>query len=92
MNLCSLLFDTTDNYNDNLLTLLTLVKQTKENSLIVAPEVCLTAYDYDNFKEVLDFAPHAIEEIKKVSQNKIIILTILERRDGEVFNFAKIFL
>jgi predicted amidohydrolase len=91
LNLCSLLFDTTDNYNDNLLTLLTLVKQTKENSLIVAPEVCLTAYDYDNFKEVLDFAPHAIEEIKKVSQNKIIILTILERRDGEVFNFAKIF-
>ena len=85
------MFDTTPDYNENLQTLLTLINQTEENSLIVAPEVCLTAYDYDNFEAVLDFADHAINEIKKASKNKIIILTILERRDGEVFNFAKIF-
>ena len=89
--LCSLLFETSPCYNNNLQTLLTLIKQTNNNSLIVAPEVCLTAYDYDNFDEVLDFAPHAIEEIKKASKNKIIILTIIEKRDGEVFNFAKVF-
>jgi len=71
--------------------LLKLINQTSDNSLIVAPEVCLTSYDYDNFEEVLDFAPIAIEEIKKASHNKIIILTIIERRDGEVFNFAKVF-
>lgn len=89
--LCSLLFETTTNYNTNLQTLLTLISQTSENSLIVAPEVCLTAYDYDNFDEVVDFAPIAIEAIKKVSQNKIIILTIIEKRGEEVFNFAKVF-
>ena len=89
--LCSLLFETKPNYNTNLQTLLTLVKQTKDNSLIVAPEVCLTAYDYDNFDEVLAFAPIAIEEIKKASRNKIIILTIIEKRDDKVFNFAKVF-
>ena len=89
--LCSLLFETKPDYNDNLQTLLTLVNKAQKNSLIVAPEVCLTAYDYNNFDEVLAFAPHAIEEIKKVSQNKIIILTIIEKRDGEVFNFAKVF-
>ncbi len=33
----------------------------------------------------------AIAEIKKVSQDKIIILTIIEKRGDEVFNFAKIF-
>ena len=38
-----------------------------------------------------DFASYAIEESKKVSFNKIIILTIIEKRDGEVFNFAKVF-
>ena len=89
--LCSLLFKTTPNYNNNLQTLLTLIKETSDNTLIVAPEVCLTAYDYNNFDAVLEFASYAIEEIKKVSFNKIIILTIIEKRDGEVFNFAKVF-
>ena len=91
ITLCSLLFKTTPNYDDNLQTLLTLIKQTTDNTLIVAPEVCLTAYDYDNFDVVVDFSSYAIEEIKKVSYNKIIILTIIEKRDGEIFNFAKIF-
>jgi len=89
--LCSLLFETTHDYEQNLQTLLALIEQADEKSLIVAPEVCLTAYDYDNFEAVLDFAPHAIEVIKKASHNKIIILTILERREGKVFNFAKVF-
>ena len=60
-------------------------------SLIVAPEVCLTAYDYDNFEAVQEFAHVAIEEIKKASFNKIIILTIIEKRGDEVFNLAKVF-
>jgi len=88
----SLLFDTIKNdYNTNLQTLLKLVNECKENSLIVAPEVCLTSYDYDNFQKVLDFADVANEELKKVSKNKIIILTMLERRNEKVFNFAKVF-
>ena len=89
--LCSLLFKTTPNYNDNLQTLLTLISDTPQSSIVVAPEVCLTAYDYDNFDEVLAFAPIAIEEIKKASFNKIVILTIIEKRGNEVFNFAKVF-
>jgi len=89
--LCSLLFKTTPNYNDNLQTLLTLITQTPENSIVVAPEVCLTAYDYDNFDAVTDFAPTAIQEIKKASINKIVILTIIEKRGNEIFNFAKVF-
>jgi len=89
--LCSLLFKTTPNYNTNLQTLLTLVESCEENSLIVAPEVCLTAYDYDNFDAVLEFSHVAIEQIKKASYNKIIILTIIEKKDGEIYNFAKVF-
>lgn len=89
--LCSLLFKTTPNYNDNLQTLLSLINQTSNNTLIVAPEVCLTAYDYENFDAVVVFADKAIAEIKKASFNKIIILTIIEKRDGEIFNFVKVF-
>ncbi len=90
-NLSSLSFVTTDNYEENLQTLLSLVNKTQKNSIIVAPEVCLTAYDYDNFEGILEFAPIAIEKIKEASQEKIIILTIIERRDGKIFNFAKVF-
>jgi predicted amidohydrolase len=90
--LCSLLFDTlTPDYNTNLQTLLSLIEKTSDKSLIVAPEVCLTSYDYDNFEAALDFALVATKALKEVSHNKIIILTMMERRDGEVFNFAKIF-
>lgn len=89
--LCSLLFKTTPNYNDNLQTLLTLIGKRQNNSIIVAPEVCLTAYDYENFEKVTEFAVTAIEEIKKASLSKTVILTIIEKRDGEIFNFAKVF-
>jgi len=87
----SLLFTTTQNYLDNLQTLLTLINETSKESLIVAPEVCLTGYDYENFDEAVAFSKTAIQKIQKASFEKIIIITILEKRDGKVFNFAKIF-
>ncbi len=89
--LCSLLFETTKNYECNLQTLLKLITQTKKNSIIVAPEVCLTSFDYEHMDEMLAFASKATEALKKVSFNKIIVVTMLERKDEEIFNFAKVF-
>ncbi|WP_457749693.1 carbon-nitrogen hydrolase family protein [Sulfurimonas sp.] len=89
--LCSLLFETTSNYDENLQTLLTLIEQTKKKSVVVAPEVCLTSYDYERMDEMLAFAPKATEALKKASYNKIIVLTMLEEKDGKVYNFAKVF-
>lgn len=89
--LYSLQFITTSCYKTNLQTLLALVDSCKENSLIVAPEVCLTGFDYDNYDEALSFATVATKQIAKHSTNKIVILTMLEKRDGEVYNFAKVF-
>ena len=68
-----------------------LIEESPQKSLVVAPEVCLTGFDYENFEAVTDFAPHAIESIKKLSEDRIIILTIIEKRGEEVFNFAKVF-
>lgn len=87
----SLLFSTCSDYNINLETLLGLIHDTQKDSLIVAPEVCLTGFDYDNMDKMLAFADIAIAKIKKASKNKIIILTMLENRDDEVYNFAKVF-
>ncbi len=88
----SLLFDTSSkDYNSNLQILLDLVNQTSTDSFIVAPEVCLTGFAYDNYENALDFADGANEAIKKASKDKTIILTMLERDDNKVYNFVKIF-
>jgi len=90
-NLCSLSFETTSNYQTNLQTLLNLIDEIDEYSIIVAPEVCLTGFDYDNFDDVISFAKEANEAIKQISKNKIIILTVIEKQNDEVFNFVKVF-
>ncbi len=89
--LCSLLFETTKNYETNLQKLLGLVNKIEKRSLIVAPEVCLTGFDYENYDAAVEFSRKAETELKKASKDKIIILTMLERRGEEIFNFAKIF-
>lgn len=89
--LSSLLFETTSNYKTNLQTLLALVDKTPKKSLIVAPEVCLTGFDYDNYESALSIAPVATEALKKASKNRIIVATMLERSGGEIYNIAKIF-
>ena len=69
--LCSLLFKTTSNYNANLQTLLTLLKKTEKNSIVVAPEVCLTGFDYDNFKAAVHFLKLLLRRLKKHPLEKL---------------------
>jgi predicted amidohydrolase len=90
-NLCSLLFETTKDYEKNLQTLLRLIEQTQEESLVVAPEVCLTGFDYENWDAAVAFNEVATAELLQASHNKIIILTMLEKVDGTVFNNATVF-
>jgi len=89
--LVSLQFQTTKEYQKNLQKLLELVSSVSPNSIIVAPEVCLTGYDYDNFEEVLAFTLYAKEKIKEVSQDKIIVLTLIEKTEDGIFNFVYLF-
>jgi len=89
--LCSLLFETSENYEANLETLLLLVGQASKGSLLVAPEVCLTGFNYDDVEKAVDFASLAIDAIKKASLSKTIIFTMLEKVEDEIFNMAKVF-
>jgi omega-amidase len=40
---------------------------------------------------VLAFADRATQEIEKASQNRTIILTIMQKEQGDIFNFVKVF-
>lgn len=90
-SLCSLLFETTNDYNTNLQTLLTLIKQCPKDSFIVAPEVCLTGFDYENFDAVLAFAPQATEALLKACEEKTLFLSLIEKEGDKVLNRLKVF-
>lgn len=84
-------FKTTKNYTTNLQNLLSQIDLCKPDSIIVAPEVVLSGFDYENFQDVLDFTPHANRELLKVSQEKTIILTLIQREGEQIFNMLKVY-
>lgn len=90
--LCSLLFDSVKKeHQKNLDTLLALVGSCPKKSIIVAPEVCLSGFDYENYDSALDIAKTATQALMDASKDKIIITTMLEKNGDEIYNYAKIF-
>jgi len=81
----------TKSFEENFETLSSLISKTPKNSLILAPELCLSGYKYDMLEESSNFSQTVIPKIKKLSQNKIISLTLTQKADNLYFNNAKIF-
>jgi predicted amidohydrolase len=90
-NLYSISFTTTKDYKQNLQTLTQLIQLCDEDSIVLAPEVCLSGFDYENIEAACDFAGTATQELKKISKNKTIVLTMIERCADSIVNVAKIF-
>ena len=88
--LCSLRFASVPDYEENLVTLIELIKATPENALVVAPEVCLSGFDYEHFGAAADFAPEALERLLEYSGSRIVVLTLIERRSDGIYNVAKV--
>ena len=90
--LCTLTFGTQGRpYDENLATLLSLIDDTPENAIVLAPEVCLTNFDYDTFDRAADFAIVADEKLREKSLNRTLILTMIVRKEEGVFNVARVY-
>ncbi|MBA1437631.1 MAG: carbon-nitrogen hydrolase family protein [Epsilonproteobacteria bacterium] len=90
--LCTLSFTTTNNYEKNLQTLLELIDQAPKESIVIAPEVCLTSFDYDHFDAAANFSLVATKELLQSSMGKTVVLTMLEKDEqGDVHNRLKVF-
>jgi predicted amidohydrolase len=90
--LCTLRFNTENtSYEQNLQTLLSLIDEAPKGAIVVAPEVCLTNFDYDHFDKAADFAEVATSALLEASAAKSIILTMIERRNDGIYNIAKVF-
>ncbi len=90
MTLCPLKFPTTSDYKSNLATLIDLIRQTREESIVLAPEVCLTGFDYERFEQAAAFSNTAIDRLLPLSQNRTVIYTQIEKRETSFYNIAKV--
>ncbi len=78
---------TLDTYEKNLQYLLDYVKNSKAD-LILAPELCLTNFDYENFEEAAAFYEKAMAEVLALVDEKILVLTMTVKEDEDFFNRA----
>jgi omega-amidase len=88
--LCSLRFATDPLYENNLSTLLELIERTPEDAVVVAPEVCLSGFDYARFDAAAAFTEEALMALLSHVQARILILTVIEKRNGAFYNVAKV--
>ena len=87
-NIALLQLKTTSNYQKNLDVLVEHIKAHQEKDLIVAPEVYLTGYDYENFEASLAFYEKAMEVLLPLIGEQILVFTIVRRENGQKVNQA----
>ena len=91
MKLIALQIKTTPNFQENLDELKSLINSCEKDSIILAPELALSEFSYDRMEEASTFSIKAIEEIKVLSEDKIIALTFITKNKNKFFNTLYIF-
>lgn len=91
MNLVALQTKVTEDFYDNLKHLTSIIKETSTNSLILAPELCLTGYSYDSLDKAAEFSNIAIEQCLKLSLDKTIALTLTTKHNQAYYNTFHLF-
>ncbi len=71
---------------ENLKRLTTLIESSPKNSIVLAPELCLSGYKYDSLEKSAEFSKIATDELKKLSFEKIIGLTLIEKEGNNFYN------
>ncbi len=77
---------TSDNFDENIAHLLELIAGLPKHSIIVTPEVCLTGFAYDRMDEAAEAGLYALEQVKKISEEKIVTLTTIAKEGDDYVN------
>jgi predicted amidohydrolase len=91
MNLIALQMETVENFDKNLVKLLTLIKNQEKNSFILAPELCLNGYAYNKLEDAVKITNQAIPQLKELSLDKTISLTMTTKDNNNFFNTLFVF-
>ncbi len=71
-------------YQENLDTLLLYLKEHQDKHIVVAPEVFLTAFDYEHMATAAKFSANALKTLKKEVNEQIVVLTLI-LEEGDTF-------
>jgi len=71
-------------YQENLDTLLEHIVTYQDKHIIVAPEVFLTAFDYEHMTTAAKFSASALKQLKKEVEEQIVVITLI-LEDGDDF-------
>jgi len=91
MNLIALQTKTQESFKANYKHLKELISSCEEGSFILAPELCLTGFCYDRMDEAADFTEKVKKKIQKLSENKTIAISFIEKQDIDYYNTLYIF-
>jgi len=75
-------------YQENLDKLLDLLKENRDKQIIVAPEVYLTAYDYDHLITAVKFSAKALKILKSEVDEQIVVITLMVEEGNHFVNQA----
>jgi predicted amidohydrolase len=87
-SIVSLCFETDIDFEKNLDRLITLIDQSPEDAIIIAPEVSLSGFAYDRFEEAAAFTPHALEKLSHHLENRLLIFTAITKEGSNFYNIA----
>ncbi|NOZ90287.1 MAG: carbon-nitrogen hydrolase family protein [Epsilonproteobacteria bacterium] len=82
--------ETTNSYQKNLTKLIKYINSNLDKDLIIAPEVYLTGYDYENFDKAAEFYNEAIDAILPLIDKQILVFTIIRNEKGSSLNQATV--
>ncbi len=75
-------------YQSNLDRLLAYIHRYRDKEIIVAPEVFLTAYDYEHLSTAAKFSAKALKLLKQEIGDQILVFTLLIEEKGLFYNQA----
>lgn len=78
-------------FKENFDTLKELILQTPKTSIVLAPELCLSAYAYDNLDAAANFSATILPYLAELSTCKTIGLTLVEKIEEHYVNNFKLF-
>jgi predicted amidohydrolase len=84
MNVAVLNLPSAKRYQENFDRLLEILKEQKDKQIIVAPEVYLTAYDYEHLSTAAMFSAKALKLLKQEVNEQIVVLTLI-LEEGDTF-------
>ncbi|MGZ8546471.1 MAG: carbon-nitrogen hydrolase family protein [Sulfuricurvum sp.] len=84
----SLCIPTDTHFENNLTKLILFLSHAQEDAILVAPEVCLTGFDYNRFEEAAAFTPIALQKLSECVGNRLLIFTAITKIGEHFVNTA----